>query len=73
MFGLSIWHVVVAAALIALLLGSRHIPSFMGRLGRGIGAMKRGTEEKNSSWKPGRLPALTDGTKDTANSMDRPN
>ncbi len=47
MFGLSFGHLVILAV-VALLFGSKRLPELGHALGKGLGALKRGLEGKDS-------------------------
>ena len=64
MGGLSIWHILLFAAVALLLFGSRFkISDLMGDLGKGISSFRKGLSEHNEP--PRTLPPDTqaDGTK----------
>ena len=43
--GISIWHVLVVAAVVLLLFGTNRVPKLMEDLGKGISSFKRGLKE----------------------------
>ena len=49
MFGLTIWHWVLFAAVAILVLGSGRVSGFLTDLGKGVGAFRKGMSEADDS------------------------
>jgi sec-independent protein translocase protein TatA len=52
MFGLSLWHWLVLAAIVLLVLGSARIPGVMAELGKGIRAFRTNLKDEPSNKDP---------------------
>jgi sec-independent protein translocase protein TatA len=71
MFGLSIWHILIVLAVVAVIFGRGRISGLMGDIGRGINAFRT---EIGGGAEPPRQPmkAISDETKTDSDTTEQP-